>query len=117
MHYSSLVAEKGALQQLVQDVLHLLRLHRLPQLVQILLHVLIEVLKDQEQAVALKSMLDLLQAHNIRVVAQLLQDSNLTNGCARNSIVAMVYLYLFHRYDLIGALLDGLIDNTISALT
>ena len=48
MHDPSLVAVQGSLQQLVHDVPHLVRLHRPAQLVQILLHVLIEVLEDQE---------------------------------------------------------------------
>ena len=67
-------------------------------------------------------MVDFFQIDDVGVVAELLKDSDFTDSCARDSIVAVIYLNLFNCYNCVvrlnshGSLVNGLVHNTISTL-
>lgn len=64
--------------------------------IQVLLHILIIVFKNEEESVLVVSMHNLVEVNDVFVVFQLLEDSNLTNGSAWDSIIAMIYFYLLN---------------------
>jgi len=97
------VAVFGTLEQLVKGATYLVGIHGGPFLVQVLLHVLIEVLKDQEETVLRQTVNDIQQLDNVVVLLKFLQHSDLSDGCARNPIVAVVNLYLFDGDDVLCA--------------
>ena len=60
---------------------------------------------------------DLLQTHNVIVVAQLLEHSDFPNGCAGNTIVTVVNFDLLHSYCGAGSRLNRLVYDAVGALT
>lgn len=117
VHDAALVTVQGALEQLVEDALYLWGVHRPAQLVQVLLHILVEVLEDQKESVPLQPVLNVHQTHNVRVVAELLQNGNLAYSCARDSIVTMVNLDFFDGYDSVRAQFTCFINDSVSTFS
>ena len=60
---------------------------------------------------------NLFEVNDVLIVAKFLQDGDLTDSRARDSIVAMVDLNLLHCYRLVGGLFYCLINNTIGTFT
>ena len=79
---------------------------------------MVEVLKDEPETISfLGTMNNLFEVNDVLIVAKFLQDGNLTDSRARDSIVAMVDLDLLYCYRLVGGLFYCLVYNTIGALT
>ena len=60
---------------------------------------------------------DVLEVNNPLVIAELLQNSNLTDGRAGDPIVTMIYFDLFNCYNFIGAKVFGHVDDSVGALS
>ena len=93
MHYASFMTEFCSLKNLVKNTANLIRVKSFILIVKVLLHIEIEVLKDEKQAVIL-AMNNFYQVYNVRRPSQLLQNSYFADGSARYSIVTMVNLNL-----------------------
>ena len=97
VHDAPLVAVHGTFDQLIEDTSYSIVRHWCLKLVQVLFHILIEVLEYKEKSIpGLTPMDNLLEIDDIWVVTELLQDCDLSDGCAWNTIVAMVDFDLFH---------------------
>ena len=116
MHNASLVTVLSTLEQLVKGAAHRVGIHGGSLLVQVLLQVLVEVLKDQEEAVLRQTVNDIQQLHDVVVLLEFLQHSNLSDRCARNPIVAVVNLDLFDGDDVSSSQVFSLIDDSVGAL-
>jgi hypothetical protein len=101
MHNSPLVAVHQALKNLEEQLLYRGRWQRATVLVQVLLKVKVEVFEYQVQFVAVRRrpMHNVLQLHNIRVV-KLLEECNLSDGRARNSLICVLKPDLLQCHDL-----------------
>lgn len=96
MHDSALVAVLGALKELIEDLADHCWLKGTSECVEVLLHILVEVLKDEEEAVLTVN--DILEVDDVGVVFEFLQHSYLADGSARNSVVLVVNLDLLDSY-------------------
>lgn len=97
MHDSPFVAVDEPLQKLVQQVFHRMSWKWTTHLVQILLHVEVEVLEYKIKLVL--SMHDVLQVDDMRVL-QFLEESDFSDGCARNTFICVLKSDLFQGNDL-----------------
>ena len=60
---------------------------------------------------------DFFQTHNVVVVSQLLKYRDLTNSCAWDAVVTMIYLDFFDCYSGAGGDFQGFVDHTVGALS
>ena len=99
VHYAPLVAVHRSFDQLIEYASDSIVWHRCLKLVQVLFHILVEVLEYKEKSIpGLTSVDNLLEIDDVWVVTELLQDGDLPDGCAWNTIVAMVNFDLFHSH-------------------
>ena len=97
VHDASLVAVHRTFDQLIEDAPDSIVRHWCLKLVQVLFHILVEVLEYKEQSIpGLTAVNNLFEIDDVWVVAELLQDGDLPDGCAWYTIVAMVDFDLFH---------------------
>ena len=73
MHNSPLVAVFDTLQELEENRLDLVFIHRFSEFVQVFLHILIEELENQEETVFIFSVHNLIQVNDMWVLLQLLK--------------------------------------------
>ena len=107
----------GPLQQLIENATNFLGIERRCLFVEELLDVLVEVLEDKEEFIHLEPMNDVFKVNDELIVSKLLQNCDLTNGCAWDSIVAMVNFDFFNCNNLVRAELLGHVNDTVGALT
>ena len=116
MHYSPGVAVHCPFEQLVHKLLN----HGWPkgrfQLVQILLHIFVIVLKYQHEPVAILSVHYLIKLDDVWILLQLLQHSDLPDGRAGDAVHSIVDLDLLNRH-LSAILVFGQVDDAIGTLT
>ena len=118
VHDAPLVAVHCTFDQLIKDAPDSIVLHWCLKLIQVLFHILIEVLEYKEKAIpGLSPMDNLFEIDDVWVVAELLQDGDLTDGSAWNTIVAMVDFDLFHSDLHIRRQLLCQVYNSVGALT
>ena len=117
MHDAAFVTVLCSLEKLVENAADLLVFERRGLFVQELLDVLVKIFEDEKQFVPLLSMDDVLEVNDPLIIAELLQHSDLTDGCARDSIVTMINFDLFDCYNLISTELFCHMNDSISALT
>ena len=97
VHDAPLVAVHRIFDQLIEDAPDSIVRHWCLKLVQVLFHILVEVLEYKEQSIpGLTAVNNLFEIDDVWVVAELLQDGDLPDGCAWYTIVAMVDFDLFH---------------------
>ena len=72
MHNPSFVAVYNALQELVQNGLHQWFIQRFSLFVQVFLHILVEVLENEEETVFIFTVDNLVEVDDMRVLLQLL---------------------------------------------
>ena len=117
VHDAPLVAVHRTFDQLVKDASDSIVWHWCLKLVQVLFHILVEVLEYKEKAIpGLTPMDNLLEINDVWIVAELLQDGDLTDGCAWDAIVAVVDFDLFHSHLSTSCKLLCQVDNSIGAL-
>ena len=81
MHDPSLVAMLDALEELVEDGFVVRSLHRFSQFVEVFLHILVEVLENEEEPVLILAVHDLVKVNDMRVLLELLQNCNFSDSC------------------------------------
>ena len=117
VHDAPLVAVHRSFDQLIEDASDSVGRHRCLKLVQVLFHILVEVLEDKEKTIpGLTPVDNLLEIDDVGVVAELLQDSDLSDGSAWNSIVAVVDFDLLDSHLHIRCQLLSQVDDSVGAL-
>ena len=116
VHDAPLVAMHCTFDQLIEDTSYSIVRHWCLKLIQVLFHILVEVLEYKEKSIpGLTPMDNLFEIDDVWIVAELLQDSDLTDGSAWDAIVTMVDFDLFHSDLHVRCMLFCQVYNTVGA--